>query len=449
MAETTDLKPPTTGERFFAWMRSLRLSREPGWLGGVAAGIGTRLGIDPLIVRGIIVVVAVLGGPALLVYAAAWLLLPDLDDKIHLEELLKGKFESPIAGIGVMVLLALLPVSQGFWFAGSSWWSGDYWVGGAGRAIWSLVLIGAATAFVIWIANRGRGATADRPTSSATRPMPPVPPTQNAPTEDFASWRAQQEAWRAENESFRKSEASAKTAAWHEEHRRINAENARLRAARAAERRLSTPHPLSSFVVIGVALIAGGITTLTVRSGEIQVSSVVAGIAVALGILGLAIVVNGMRGKRSSAPGSVAGWLMLPLIFVLVVPQTTNVEYSGGGYFTPRYVGGVVPDMYFIGSGDVTVDLREYYDDVKKSGNEDIYLFAGSSDVTILLPEDESLVIDSAVGRGDVVLDNGTTTRVLDDDYVQRAPAWVDPEMQLEVHLFIAEGSVTIAEDTE
>ena len=133
----------------------------------------------------------------------------------------------------------------------------------------------------------------------------------------------------------------------------------------------------------------------------------------------------------------------------IVVPQTTNVEYSGGGYFTPSYIGGVVPDMYFIGSGDVTVDLRDYYDDVKKSGNEDIYLFAGSSDVTILLPKDESLVIDSTVGRGDVVLDNGTTTRVLDNDYVQRAPAWVDPEMQLEVHLFIGEGSVTIAEDAE
>jgi len=441
MAETTDLKPPSTGERFFAWMRSLGISREPGWIGGVASGVGTRLGIDPLIVRGILVVVALLGGPALLLYAAAWLLLPDLDDKIHLEELIKGRWESAIAGIGVMVLLALLPVSQGFWFAGTAWWGGDYWTGGVGRALWTIFLIGAATAFVIWLANRGKN-------PSATRPGPPVPPTQSAPAEDFAAWREQQAAWKAENETFRKNEATAKAAAWREQHELHQEKNARLRRERAAERKLTTPHPLFSFVVIGVALIAGGLTTLLIRGGEIEVGSVVAGLAVALGVLGLATVINGFRGKRSSAPGSLAGWLILPLVFVLIVPQNTNVEYAGGGYFTPHYVGGVVPDLYFVGSGDVTLDLRDYYEDAVDA-NEDIYLFAGSSDITVYLPEDESLIVEWSIGSGDASLVEDGTSRILDDDYVQRAPAWVSPELQLEVHLFVGEGSVTITEVSE
>ncbi|MEP6480047.1 MAG: PspC domain-containing protein, partial [Rhodoglobus sp.] len=68
--------PTSTKERFFEWMRSIGIRREPGWIGGVGSGIATRLGIDPLIVRGIIVVAAILGGPAFLLYAAAWLLLP-------------------------------------------------------------------------------------------------------------------------------------------------------------------------------------------------------------------------------------------------------------------------------------------------------------------------------------------------------------------------------------
>ena len=86
-------------------MRGLRIPRQPGWIGGVCAGIAARLGIDPIIVRGIVVVIAVLGGPALLLYAAAWLLLPDSYDRIHLQEAIRGNFDKAHAGIGVMFLL--------------------------------------------------------------------------------------------------------------------------------------------------------------------------------------------------------------------------------------------------------------------------------------------------------------------------------------------------------
>ena len=91
--------PPELGSnRFFAWLRGLGISRQPGWIGGVCAGIAARLGIDPLIVRGIVVVLAILGAPALLLYAAAWLLLPDYKDRIHLEEAFRGKFDAPVIG---------------------------------------------------------------------------------------------------------------------------------------------------------------------------------------------------------------------------------------------------------------------------------------------------------------------------------------------------------------
>ena len=115
--------PPTltTSERFFAWMRSLGIQREKGWIGGVAAGIAVRIGIDPLIVRGILVVIGLLGAPVLLVYAAAWLLLPDADDSIHLERAMKGHFDSSLAAIGVVILLGLLPVAPGLWFGVSVW----------------------------------------------------------------------------------------------------------------------------------------------------------------------------------------------------------------------------------------------------------------------------------------------------------------------------------------
>src|SRR5665213_2958017 len=70
--------------RFFDWMRGLHLIRTDGWIGGVCSAIANRLGIDPLIVRGIVVVAAILGAPVLLLYAAAWALLPDAEGRIHL-----------------------------------------------------------------------------------------------------------------------------------------------------------------------------------------------------------------------------------------------------------------------------------------------------------------------------------------------------------------------------
>src|SRR5690554_3031070 len=75
------------GAGFFAWLRQLGISRDTDrWFAGVAGGIARRSGIDPIIVRGIFVVLALLGGPGILLYLAGWLLLPDQGGRIHLEE---------------------------------------------------------------------------------------------------------------------------------------------------------------------------------------------------------------------------------------------------------------------------------------------------------------------------------------------------------------------------
>lgn len=46
------------------------------WLAGVAAGVAARLGIDAWIVRLLLVVLAVAGGSAVLVYALLWFCMP-------------------------------------------------------------------------------------------------------------------------------------------------------------------------------------------------------------------------------------------------------------------------------------------------------------------------------------------------------------------------------------
>ncbi len=72
----------TTGQRgvakFFATVRSCGVERsQDRWFAGVCGGVAERLGLDPLLVRGVLVALTVVGGLGLAAYGACWLLLPD------------------------------------------------------------------------------------------------------------------------------------------------------------------------------------------------------------------------------------------------------------------------------------------------------------------------------------------------------------------------------------
>jgi len=385
----TPTPPPSTGDRFFTWMRSLGIQREKGWIGGVAAGIAVRIGIDPLIVRGILVVAAVLGAPVLLVYAVAWLLLPDADDTIHLERATKGQFEAPLAGIGVLLVLALMPVPYGLWFLP---YGVEIWPEALGRTVWTLILIGLAIWFVIWISRR------DSLPKTGTGP---TPPPSNAPPSEFAAWREQQAAWREENAQFRRKEADEKAAAWRVKHEEQMARHKEQTAKRQAEYKAANPHPLFSLLVIGVALVAGGATALLVGNGELEVPTVVVALAVTLAVLAIGIIVNGVRGKRSGAPSAVATIVLLPLIFFAVLPQNTHLEYSAAA-FSPENRTGDTTDVYVAGRGGV-VDLEGYYAKNSTDGEDEVYLIVGAGDVDVYLPTDENVGTRSIIMFGDTI----------------------------------------------
>ena len=430
--EKTETPPPTTSERFFAWMRSLGIQREKGWIGGVAAGIAVRIGIDPLIVRGILVVAALLGAPVLLVYAAAWLLLPDTDDEIHLERAIKGQFDAPLAAIGVVLLLGLLPLAPGLWFAG-----GDFWPASLGRVFWTLVLIGLAVWFVIWIAQRDSLPKAG--------PTAPAAPPSTAPASEFAEWRAQQSAWRDENAAFRRKEADAKSAAWRLRNEEAQARHREQMAARQAAYRASSPHALWSLLAVGIAFVAGGVAALLSGGGTIEVPQVLTGLAVAVGVLGLAVLVNGVRGKRGGGPSAIAGILVVPLLFVLVLPQVSSVRFTGDSVVTPVDLPGSRPDFYFVGSGDLTVDLRDFYESDAGTQSDDIYIFVGNGDVDVLLPEGENVTLRSAIGRGDTYFTDADGNTQEFSGY--RPEVSTDSDRRVELRLFVGNGDVTLIEE--
>ncbi|BDZ54280.1 hypothetical protein GCM10025870_13530 [Agromyces marinus] len=150
-----------SGSGFFDWLRSLNVPRTPGWIGGVAGGVAARLGIDPIIVRGVLVVFALFGAPAFLAYGAAWLLLPDTTGRIHLEQAIRGVWDSALVGIGVFLLVGILPWG---WAWGPLDWDVPFnpfnpfnplgvnlW-----PVLWTVAGIAGIVWFIVWVVRRSR-----------------------------------------------------------------------------------------------------------------------------------------------------------------------------------------------------------------------------------------------------------------------------------------------------
>src|SRR5690606_7130960 len=159
--------PHETGSEsgFFTWLRGLGLQRQSGWLGGVCGGIAARIGLDPLLVRGIAVVLAVVGAPVALLYAIAWFLLPDEGGTIHAQQLGHGRVTRALPGIIAVFLASFLPITQGFWYAGALYWGDVGWGGSLARFVWTGVLLVVVIVLVVWLARRS---TSEIPTTPAT-----------------------------------------------------------------------------------------------------------------------------------------------------------------------------------------------------------------------------------------------------------------------------------------
>ncbi|MEV8264955.1 PspC domain-containing protein [Microbacterium sp. NPDC077057] len=339
---------PRGADRFLLWVAGLGVVRTDGWLGGVAAGIAIRLRIDPLIVRGILVVAALFGLPALFLYALAWAVLPDVDGRVHLRDLLQRRYDPVQLGILALAVIGLFPTAPltgrlfGLGYDGWSALSTFTWVVGLVLAAALLFLIvrasrrtpgasapdlpgasadPAAPAASAPLAGSGPATGADAtpsPAADAPPPLPladavghdvlaiPAPPAPLPPgTQDPAAleaWRAQHAAWKEQDQAWRRQQQDAERAARDQLRRERQAEAA-VFAAEAAERRrlrrASNPRAGFPFVMtaLGLAIVVGAGVGLAV--GE-PVGGALGLLSGAL-VLALAMITAGALRRRSGA----------------------------------------------------------------------------------------------------------------------------------------------------
>ncbi|WP_166866703.1 PspC domain-containing protein [Salinibacterium sp. ZJ70] len=376
--QTPPVDPPAAGTAapetsssetaFFAWIRGLGLERRTGWLGGVCAGVADRVGLDPILVRGIVVVLAVIGAPVVLLYAIAWALLPDENGVIHVQELLRGTVTRALPGIVALFLLSFLPVTQGFWHVGALYFDDIGWGGAIARAAWTGVVLIAAIVLVVWLARRASGepvqvpaTTDDRPETVPAAPAAAVPgagtaaladaaapraivpdpgaePPRpvDASDEELAEWKRQQEEWKRQRAEWaaeqRRTERERRQAEAHE--RAVEAADASRERARI--RRLTNPRAGAGvvFLVLGVGVVAAAVATLlgSQTRGLAGTASAawIIGAATLVGVLGLGTVIVALCRRRSGGLAFFSTIAVLLLAFTVVVPSDRQLLLGGG-----------------------------------------------------------------------------------------------------------------------
>jgi phage shock protein PspC (stress-responsive transcriptional regulator) len=426
------MSPGPHQSNFFDWIRGAGLTRtDDAWLAGVAGGIARRTGLDPLVIRGIILVVAILGGPALFLYAVAWALLPDSQGRIHTERALKGIFDPAMIAIGILVVLTFVPFMQGIWWQGTpDFWNMPEWLESTLRSGWVLALVAGLIWLTVVIARQTGSAGSVAPvapeprayadpwTSSAT-PAGAAPVGSPADADAGAPARAEgagpaetpaASTWYATPEAAHAaagfgqggqgvwSPQQAPGQAEREAQRRAR-DAARAQQRREHEERYRRRQPGAAFVSIalGLALLAGVFTAVALGYTTLSDTAVLVGVGTALGVIALATILAGIRGKESGALGFFAIVAILVLLFVGIFPRGTSVSVLGNTTWevTDAAPGSVTG--FSMAAGSPTLDLSALDDRGADAGGV-VELWLGAGTVDLVLPEDVPIVLEVAGG---------------------------------------------------
>ncbi|GHG45567.1 hypothetical protein GCM10011331_05040 [Flavimobilis marinus] len=383
-------------QQFFATIRRQGIVRtEDRWFGGVAGGIARRLGIDVTVVRGLLALTLLVSGAGFVVYALAWVLLPEeKDGRIHAEETLQGRFDGAVLGAGLAFVLGItwggqdwLGWNEGAWFNALVWIAvnvaiiGLVWVAvrdhqrakNAGAPGWTPAAGSAADGAGAWAATSGY------PTTS-THPTPPIYPTPSATTSDTAPPAATRPTW-----------AAAPGPAWVPPPVVVPAR--------------SGPGATTVGAVFGVTALTAAVLLGLSRTGAYDGPVALPAIAAFIGLCGVGIVVAGLRGRTS---GSLSFWAVIACLFALPTAGLQQVDLDwgdatrvgvGDATFTPANVSSA-EDGYVMGAGNWTIDLREL--PAAWSGAVEIPASFGAGELEVIVPEGTAWEADVALLAGKV-----------------------------------------------
>jgi len=453
-------QPPRPDQitRFFDWIRGSGLNRDGDrWLAGVCGGIAARTGLDPLLVRGIAVVIAILGGPVVFAYAVGWALMPRGVGRIYAEEAIRGRFQPAMVAIGALLLFTVVPLFRGLWWNGpTGFWALPDWLTGIFSLGWGLAVTAGIIWLVVFLVRRahnsrpaprsgpgagpagpfGPGSVYDpRPSAGSPPAAPPaspevpespdVAPSGNSAT-DTSPTTASTTAHAAENTSENTANADAPTTPTlafaatsaptagttypptnphpNDSARNIRSEQNRVwqeqnRARQAAHRariRARRPGAGYSAIVLGLALATGAVAAGVNSNGVWSHGAVIVGVAFALGVLAIGIVIAGIRGRTDGAMGGFAFLAAVTLIVLGVFPQGTQFSAVGSNVWSLTGNGAAVDPVtsYAMIAGQSTLNLSDF-DNPGLQNDRTIDVWLGAGVTRLILPADAPVRVES------------------------------------------------------
>jgi phage shock protein PspC (stress-responsive transcriptional regulator) len=152
------------------------------------------------------------------------------------------------------------------------------------------------------------------------------------------------------------------------------------------------PRSYLGLLTVSAAVVVGALLALIDALG-----AHISGLAIfasMLAVLGIGMLVGGWRGR--------ARWLIAPAIVLLLLVQgTAAVHHLAGssGIGDRRWVPTAVTQSYELGAGTGVIDLRK-----QKWPSSDVAVKLGIGEITVLVPDDVTLVVDAQVGAGEIDL---------------------------------------------
>lgn len=425
------------GAGFFTWIRGLGIGRGTDrWFAGVAGGIALRAGIDPIIVRGIFIVLALLGGPGIVLYLVGWLLLPDQGGRIHLEEVFRGRagaaaiVATVAAGIFVVFPMLFRVFGIGVYGGWSLWnvMGMPHWLSTTISVFaWIAVIAGIAVLLSRVFLERGRrvntetagaattqaapfsapaeptaGATpappyqasqfAASPTSGAWHPAPSntadapaaadtAPPTTSAPGDGTQPPHEQQADW-ATRVAASADRAGEKAVRWSEDVGKQADEWSARYAQQHDFTRLGAAHVV---ITLAFALLAAGTAAFIAFDRQVGSDLVLtAALLGATGVLAVSLIIAGVRGRKTGWVGLLAICGVIALLFTSVLPAGTRFQPFGS-----MNVSTTAPSSVII-AGSSELDLTAL-DGSGTTEDLDLWHLTGVSVIT--LPKTEPVIL--------------------------------------------------------
>lgn len=350
------------------WASRPKRPRRGRKIAGVAAAIGNRYGLDPVLVRVAFVVATFFGGAGVVGYLLGWLFLPEEGDEVSAAEAMLGRGRSS-ASTGFTIVLGIgVVISMGWLF--NDWLPG--WL--------SVVLVVGA----VFLLHRNRAHL-----GRVDPPPPPSTPAYPGPAEQFTEPYPTDAGTAADQGAAQQPPAwdplGAAPFAWD------LPEPGSPEPAPVPPRR---PRSKAGPIAFSLALIMAGAGALAVwlLGGWFTVPHV---IGLVLGVLGIGMVAGSFaRGGRGliglAVPLSVIGVLMTVVSF-------DGVHGVGEIDAKPARLADVQSE-YRKSVGSITVDLTALPDSgsVRTSARLDV------GEVVVIVPKNADVRVDCEAGLGDV-----------------------------------------------